>query len=329
MRADLAPTALLRLGLMLWLGLIPAQAAELVLAPRAVVETKAVFGRIEARDVIPARPRLGGTLLRLGVTEGDAVTAGQSIATVVDDKLALQLRAAEARIRALGSEQGNVQAEFERARTLLERGAGTQQRVDSLRTQLDVINNQIAAAEADRAVILQQSVEGEVLAPVAGRVLKVPVTRGAVVMPGEVVAMVAGGGIFLRLALPERHAPHLKLGSTVPITLESGRQVTGRLAKIFPQIENGRVLADVEIDAIGDFFIGARVLADMPVGERMALVVPAGAVTRRSGLDFVTIATPQGPRDMAVVIGSPVVLDGMAGLEVLTGLRAGDRVVVP
>ncbi len=82
-------------------------------------------------------------------------------------------------------------------------------------------------------------------------------TRGAVVMPGEVVAMVAGGGIFLRLALPERHAPHLKLGSTVPITLESGRQVTGRLAKIFPQIENGRVLADVEIDAIGDFFIGA------------------------------------------------------------------------
>ncbi len=67
----------------------------------------------------------------------------------------------------------------------------------------------------------------------------------------------------------------------------------------------------------------------MPVGERMALVVPAGAVTRRSGLDFVTIATPQGPRDMAVVIGSPVVLDGMAGLEVLTGLRAGDRVVVP
>ncbi len=43
MRADFAPTALLRLGFMLWLGLIPAQAAELVLAPRAVVETKAVF----------------------------------------------------------------------------------------------------------------------------------------------------------------------------------------------------------------------------------------------------------------------------------------------
>jgi multidrug efflux pump subunit AcrA (membrane-fusion protein) len=165
---------------------MPGLAAELVLAPTRIVEMKAVVGRIEARDVIPARSRIGGTLVRLQVTEGERLVEGQSIATVIDDKLALQLRAAEARIRALGSEQGNVQAEYERARTLLERGAGTQQRVDALRTQQDVIRNQISAAEADKSVIIQQASEGEVLAPVAGRVLKVPVTRGAVVMPGEI-----------------------------------------------------------------------------------------------------------------------------------------------
>jgi len=306
-----------------------ANGAELDLRPLRVVETKAVFGRIETRDVIPARPRIGGTLVKLNVTEGDGVREGQSLATVIDDKLALQLRAAEARIRALASEQGNVQAEFERARTLLERGAGTQQRVDALKTQLEVIKNQIAAAEAEKAVIVQQSAEGEVLAPVAGRVLKVPVTRGAVVMPGEQIALVAGGGFFLRLALPERHALQLKPGAEVPLSMENGASAKGKLVKVFPQIENGRVIADVEIEKLGDFFVGARVLAEVPVGERMVLAVPKAALKARSGIDFITLNTATGPREVAVVTGQTFAIGGNALVEILSGLQAGDRVVLP
>lgn len=320
-----AGLALLRASLFC-LAAAPAVAAELELAPTRVIEMKAVVGRIEARDVIPARPRIGGMLVRLSVSEGDRIVEGHSIATVIDDKFALQLRAAEARTRALGSEQGNIQSEYERARTLLERGAGTQQRVDALRTQLDVIRNQMSAAEADKAVIIQQASEGEVLAPVAGRVLKVPVTRGAVVMPGEQVALIAGGGFFLRLALPERHASLLRVGSSVPITLENGTRSEGKLVKIFPQIENGRVIADVELASIGDFFVGARVLAEVPVGERTALLVPKTAITTRSGLDFVTVQTPAGPREALVVLASEPRGDR---IEILTGLRAGDRVVTP
>lgn len=307
----------------------PALAGEIALQPRMLPETKAVFGRVEARDVIPARSRIGGTLTRLDVTEGDAVRAGQSIGAVIDDKLALQLRAAEARLRALGSEQTNVQAEFERARTLLERGSGTQQRVDQLRTQLDVIRNQIAAAEAEKAVIIQQGVEGEVLAPVGGRVLKVPVARGAVVLPGEQIALVGGGGFFLRLALPERHATLLKENAVIALSGEDGRKASGRLVKIFPQIENGRVIADVEMETLGTYFVGARVLAEVPVGEQPGLVVPKDAIETRGGLDFVTLATPEGPRAVSVVTGREIALEGAAYVEILTGLRAGDKVVTP
>lgn len=306
-----------------------AQGAELELKPLAITQTKAVFGRIETRDVIPARPRIGGTLVKLNVTEGDGVREGQSLAIVIDDKLALQLKAAEARIRALASEQGNVQAEFERARTLLERGAGTQQRVDALKTQLEVVKNQIAAAEAERAVIVQQSAEGDVLAPVAGRVLKVPVTRGAVVMPGEQIALVAGGGFFLRLALPERHALQLKPGADVPLSMENGAVAKGRLVKVYPQIENGRVIADVEIEKLGDFFVGARVLAEVPLGESTVLAVPKAALKTRSGVDFITLGTGAGPREVAVVTGQSLTMNGQPHVEILSGLQAGDRVVLP
>ncbi|MCA0402134.1 MAG: efflux RND transporter periplasmic adaptor subunit [Proteobacteria bacterium] len=321
--------AVAALGLLAGFGLAGAFAAELEIQPRRIVEAKAVFGRFEARDVLPARPRIGGTLVRLAVSEGDLVTAGQSIATVADDKLALQLRAAEAKIRALNSELENVRAEFERARTLLERGAGTQQRVDTLRTQMEVVRSQISAGEAEKAVIIQQGAEGEVLAPVAGRILKVPVTHGSVVMPGEPVASVAGGGFFLRLALPERHAAQLRLGAEVPVTLEGGRQLTGHLAKIFPQIENGRVIADVELPQIETFFVGARVLAQVPVGERQVIAVPKGALKARAGLDFVTISVKGAQSDVIVVTGSEIAIDGSVWIEILSGLRAGDRVVTP
>lgn len=316
------------LGLVLFAGALAssAGAAELVLKPSEVMETKAVYGRIEPRDVIPARARIGGVLVRLDVTEGDSVKSGQSLGLVTDDKLALQLRAADARIRALNSEQGNIRAEGERAQTLLQRGAGTQQRVDQLQTQLDVIRNQISAAEADRAVVLQQAAEGEIVAPVAGRVLKVPVTRNAVVLPGEQIAILAGGGYFLRLALPERHAGQLAVGTDVAIGEAGGK---GRIAKVFPQIENGRVIADVEIAVPGDYFVGTRVLVQVPVGRRPVLAVPRAAIRTASGIDFVTLATGAGPREVVIVRGEGVMSGDGEVIEVLSGLRAGDRVVVP
>lgn len=311
------------------LASLPVQAGELELRPVKVLETKAVFGRIETRDLIPARSRIGGTLVRLEATEGDSVKAGQRLARVMDDKLALQMKAADARIKALGAERLNAEQELVRQNTLLARGFGTRQKADQAKAQADVLKSQIAAAEADRSVILQQSTEGEVLAPVAGRIVKVPVSAGAVVMPGEQVALVAGSGFFLRLALPERHAGGLKLNAEVAITREDGTRAKGRLAKIFPQIENGRVIADVEVADLGTFFVGARVLVQVPVGERSVLALARSAVKIRSGLDFVTVSTAQGPRDVVVVLGGTVVFDGQEGIEILSGLKAGDKVISP
>ena len=54
-------------------------AETLRLAPVKVPEWKAVYGRVEARDSLAARARVGGTLISLDVSEGDTVKAGQRI----------------------------------------------------------------------------------------------------------------------------------------------------------------------------------------------------------------------------------------------------------
>ena len=311
----------------------PARAKESLVAPVKVTEYKAVFGRVETRDVVPARARIGGALTELKVTEGSAVRHGDIIAKVVDDKLALQLRAADARIKALQSQLDNARSELQRAQALIARGTTTQQRLDQARTQTEVFVNQINAAQAERAVIVQQASEGDVLAPATGRVLKVPVTKGGVVMPGEQVALIAGGGFFLRLALPERHAALLKTGAEVKVGDRAGisdtKSTKGKLVKVYPQIENGRVIADVEVSGLGDFFVGERILVRVPVSERVTLALPGNAIETRAGIDFVHVVEKDGVRAVAVIVGGPVETPDGVHREILTGLKTGDRVVLP
>ncbi|MCF3638751.1 efflux RND transporter periplasmic adaptor subunit [Rhizobium sp. TRM95111] len=293
-----------------------------------ITEWKAVYSRIEARDLVPARARIGGTVTELLVTEGDYVRSGQKIAAVRDDKLAFQVAAIDAQLAALQAQLDRAETELVRGQALVQRGVATAQRLDQLRTDVDVTRNQITATEAQRSVVLQQQVEGDVLAPLAGRVLTTPVTRGGVVMGGDAVATIGGGGFYLRLAVPERHAGALKQGAQIRITTDAG-EVAGRLAKLYPQIENGRVIADVEAGALDTDFVDARVLVQLPIGERQAILIPAAAVEKRYGIDFVRAGSVEELNERAVVIGMRIERDGVLFAEVISGLAPGEMVDVP
>lgn len=313
--------------LLLTVGLLAASQAcadTVTLAPTTVTEWKPIYGTVEPRNEVPARARIGGVIDELLVTEGDSVTAGQRIATVRDEKIGYQIAAYDAQIEALQAQLATAETELQRGETLVARGVATAQQLDQLRTTVDVTRSQIAAAEAGRAVVVQQGAEGDVVAPEDGRVLTVPVTRGAVVLAGEPVATIGSGGLFLRLAVPERHAAVLEEGATIRIGI-GGAASEGRLVKVYPQIEGGRVTADVEVPDLPGAFVNARMPVELPVGERRALFVPAAAVATRSGIDFVTVMEAGAEVARAVMLGEPV----GDQVEVLTGLRTGDEVLVP
>lgn len=302
----------------------PLFAGELLVQPIETVETKALFGRVESRFVVPARSRIGGTLTALDVTEGSEAKAGQVIARISDPKLESQLLAADARISSARSQLENAETELKRNEELLAKGATTIQRVDQVRTTVEVARNALAEAEAARQVTATLIDDGNVLAPADGRVLSVPVRLGAVVMPGEPVANITGGGVFLRLAIPERHALGLIVGAKVDV--DGG---TGAIEKVYPQIEQGRVIVDVAVDGLSDAFIGQRVLVRVPVATRQVLAVPDSAIEQRAGLDLVTIKTADGTAQVTVIPGAEVAGPEGPLREILTGLRAGDTVVTP
>ncbi|WP_343080473.1 efflux RND transporter periplasmic adaptor subunit [Ostreiculturibacter nitratireducens] len=324
----------MRARIILLSAILAAQTASadvVTVSEEAIVEWKAVYGQVETRDRVPARARIGGTIVSLEVAEGDRVEAGQRIALVEDDKLAFQLDSIDARLEALRARLETASADLERGRQLLERGVISTQRLDQLQTAVDVIEGDIRSLESERLVIEQQVAEGEVLSPDAGVVLSVPISRGSVIAPGEPVAVIAGGGVFLRLAVPERHARDLAEGDEIEIgsgSDDAAERRTGRLVKLYPQIAGGRVEADVEVEGLDGRYVGLRVPVRLPVGERMAILVPETALTRHGGLDFVNVETAGGEAiARAVVPGETISRDGETWREILTGLEAGDRVV--
>ena len=310
----------------------PVGAETLVLEPSPIAEWKAVYGQIETRDRVPARARIGGTVTELDVTEGDLVVAGQRVAMVEDDKFAFQLGSIDAQLASLNAQIATARADLERGLQLIERGVITKQRLDQLQTTVDVLEGQVRSLGSERLVIQQRIAEGEILAPGAGVVLSVPLSLGSVVTPGDTAAVVGGGGIFLRLSVPERHATTLSEGDEIELGTASAADSGGRkglLVKLYPQIEGGRVQADVEVDGLDGRFVGRRLPVRLAVGTRMAILVPETALSRHGGLDFVSVETDGvGTQRRTVVPGGIVQVDGAIWREILSGLAAGDRVVV-
>ncbi|MBX9945226.1 MAG: efflux RND transporter periplasmic adaptor subunit [Reyranella sp.] len=315
-------------ALLLLAGVLQPAAAQQAVTRQQVDDRKAVIATVEPVRELRARARIGGTIVALAVREGDQVAAGDRIALVVDPKLALQIQALESRIQAQSAAREQAQIDFNRMQQLRASGTVPQAQLDQTRTRLDVAERTLQALRSDREVVEQQSTEGAVLAPGAGRVLKVPVSIGSVVLAGETIATLAADNYILRLQLPERHARFMKAGDTILVGargLQQQDQETlrrGRVRLVYPQIDQGRVIADAEVDGLGDFFAGERTRVYVATGKRDALVVPADLVYRRYGVSYVRL---RDGTEVVVQLGLPV--DG--GIEVLSGLNEGDPVARP
>lgn len=315
------------------LPLSSAGAETLTVGEHPVTDEKAVFATVESISVVPARSRIGGTVAQLNVREGDRVTAGQAIATIGDEKLVLQMKSLDAQIEALQAQANQAQLDFTRTEGLVERGILPRVKLDEQRTALNVADNGLRAKTAERAVVNEQLNQGQVLAPAAGRVLKRLITVGSVVLAGDPIVTVAQQNFKLRLRVPERHARFLKAGDKVRV---DAAELAGETSKwgvidlVYPQIEEGRVIADATVEGLGEYFVGDRLRVWISGGTRPAFVIPAGYVKTRFGIDYVQLKQAEGFVDVPVQRGRELPTPALPdGLEILSGIRAGDQLVRP
>ncbi len=303
---------------------------ELTVAEQVVVDYRPVVARVEAGDTATARSRLQGLVTRLSIDEGSTVEAGETVAIIRDETLNPQLASLASRIEGLKSRIRQSEEDLDRAEALFEDGFYPKARLDEQRTALDVLQRNLASAEAERNALSARKGEGVIRAPADARVTAVNVVEGSVVSPGEVIANFATLNGIVRLSLPERHAGEVAEGETVTLRLAARRGDirTATIVKVYPELRNGAVIADATVQGGLDALVGERVDVLAPVGERRAIRVPQAYVRTRYGVDFVRVKVGERFIDAPVALASPLA-DTQGELEVLSGLKPGDVIERP
>jgi RND family efflux transporter MFP subunit len=180
-----------------------ARGERLALQSAPIADYKPVAATVTTRRMGEARARIGGTLVRLAVKEGDRVREGQVIAIVADQRLALETRAFEAQAAAAAAVATRAQADDARVRTLYDKGIYAKARLDQADADAKSAQASLEAARAQRAASAELSAQGAILAPASGRVLHADVPPGSVVTAGQTVVVVTAGEPLLRFEMPE------------------------------------------------------------------------------------------------------------------------------
>jgi RND family efflux transporter MFP subunit len=317
-------------------------------------------GYVTARRRATVSSKITGKVVEVNVDEGMAVREGQVLARLDDQsaRASLALTQAQAQSARSGVQENRVRlAEAKvtlgRLTALLKEGFVGQAEVDTAKAQVDSAAARIAALEeqvavADRQVDLARTdLDNTVIrAPFSG----VAISKDA--QPGEMVSPVSAGGGFTRTGIctivdmrsleievdvNENYIGRVKPGQRVSATLDAYPewQIPAAVITTVPTADRQKatVLVRIGFDALDprilpDMGVKVRFLREPGADEARATapvaLVPKTAVVTDNGQSYVFVVTGKTVERRAVRTGGA---DGDR-LEVLAGVRAGERVVV-
>lgn len=237
------------------------------------LETADAYGNFEAREIIVSS-EMSGKLTKFNVEEGQKLKAGDVIAVVNSTHLTLQKKQLLARIETVtGKKQdaqpqitvfqqqkNNLLREKRRLEALIQGNAATQKQLDDLNGQIEVIDKQIAAAEAQTKTA-NKGIMGEIKPiyaqinqiedqirrcttynPIDGTVLLKMAELSEITMTGKPLYKIADTeNMILRAYISGTQLPNLKIGQSVEIaideTAETNRTLGGTISWIAEKAE--------------------------------------------------------------------------------------------
>ncbi len=337
----------------------PAAKVPVTVTPLAMTEWPDGFeavGTVRARTATTLSSRVMGTVLEVRVQAGDRVAAGQTLVTVDSRDLETGQRQAQAGLdeaksaipeaeSAIASAQAQLelaQSTLRRMKELFDKRSLSAQEFDEFTSRVKVHEAALAMARARRAQIndkirqAEQAVQqasiargyAEVKAPFAGLVIARRAEPGALAAPGAPLLELEQAGTYrLEASVEESRLAAVKQGASIGVTIDAiDTPLTGRVAEIAPSVDPGSraFLAKIDLPAHPALRGGLFGRARFATGQRQVLAVPRAAVVAQGQLQTVMVEEGGFARARLVSLGAA----REESVEVLSGLRAGDRLIV-
>jgi RND family efflux transporter MFP subunit len=314
-------------------------------------------GYVTARRQATVSAKITGKVTEVRIEEGMRVREGEILARLDDTEAKAQLSLARAQLSVATSQEGEIRAllqqaesDYARAQELWERQLVSAQAIDAARAQRDMLRarliantEQVRAARESVAVAEVQLDNTVIRAPFSG----VVVTKSA--QPGEMISPISAGGGFTRTGIGtivdmdsleiqvdvnesfiNRVAPEQIVEAT--LNAYPDWKIPGSVIAIIPTADRSKATVKVRVAIKSK---DPRIVPDM--GVRVGFLDPGAAAPRAAASPLVLVPADAVRADGAVfvvldgkAVRRPVTLGKTVGAdrEVLTGLRAGERVVL-
>lgn len=317
-------------------------------------------GYVVARRVATVSAKITGKVREVLIEEGQAVKAGQVLATLDLVDADAQLALSKAQLAVAKSNVGNIKAQLvegernvQRNESLLNKHFVSQAVYDQAVAQRDALAAQLAAAQDSEGVSREQlrisgiGIDNTVVrAPFAG----VVIAKSA--QPGEIISPLSAGGGFTRTGIctivdmnsleievdvGEAFIGRVQPNMPVEVTLNSypDWKIPGEVIVIIPTGDRTKATVKVRIGLklrdpriVPD--MGARVTFLEPAApvdaaaQKPRVIAPAGAIVKRNGADAVFLFDGGKVALRKVKTG----VQRNDGVEVVEGLGGGETVVL-
>ncbi|MEO8119635.1 MAG: efflux RND transporter periplasmic adaptor subunit [Rhodoferax sp.] len=326
-----------------WLGasIMTVSAAQgSIQVPVAPVQLKSMGAAFELDGVIqPVKQstvsaQAGGRIATLAVKAGDKVRAGQLLATIDDREAQTGVQRSQAQVAQAQAELRNAQANFDRTRDLQTQGFVSSAALDTAESQLKgaLAGRDQAGAGARQSALAQGFTR--VTAPFEGWVLQTHVEAGDLAVPGKpLLTLYAPLPIRAVVQVPVTRSGSVRAAGAVDVLLPNGaggaqwvRPVSrSTVPTADPVSQTIEWRLELPPEAAKILLPGQTVRVRFTGGTAERTVVPGSAVLRRGELTAVYVVSGTAFVLKAIRLG---VDHGADGVEVVAGLRAGDRVAL-
>jgi RND family efflux transporter MFP subunit len=301
-------------------------------------------GYVVARRKAAVASKGTGTLVFLGVEEGDKVKKGQVIARLDDSDVAATLQRARENLRLAEADLYDAKKSLERQRTLVQRELIAQAEYDAAEARYKRV---VASIDAAKFGVKEAEVAVEntrIVAPFDGTVLKKNADVGEIVAPlagatssrAAVVTIADMSSLEVEADVSEANITRVVPDQNCEITLDAYPQqrYPGLVTKIVPTADRAKatVLVKIKFKSYDQRVLpemGAKITflaagtGDSEMSRNPVLTAPASAIANRNNGQVVFQVQDDRAAEISVVLGQR--LGNL--VEIKQGLKEGDKVI--
>lgn len=316
-------------------------------------KTTVVTGKIEPRNEVNVKPQISGIITEILKEAGQKVEAGEVIAKVKVIPDMSSLSAAQARVRLAGINERQARTDFEREKTLFDKGLVSADEYDKIAQALRQAREESAAAQ-DNLEVVRDGVSKTnasasstlIRSTVTGLILDIPVKVGNSVIlantfnDGTTIATVANmNDLIFRGNIDETEVGRLTTGMTMKITIGALQDLKfdARLEYISPKATDQNGANQFEIKAAVNLPTSSEQIrsgysanAEIVLAEaRGVLSVPESAIEFSGNDTFVYVIKGSGKEKTYERRKVTTGLSDGINIEIRSGLKKGETVRGP